>query len=108
MTEKQRDKVITFSGSLIISIIVVFVGFGLDSNRANSKEINQKIDSKVDKSVFEKKCDENDKRITTLEKSQAEILQKNTEAVTELVKQNATMQTDIAWIKREIDRKTKN
>jgi hypothetical protein len=45
--------------------------------------------------------------IDNLKASNAEILQKTAETLQEIVKQNAAMQTDIAWIKREIDRKTK-
>ena len=108
MTEKGREKIITFSGSLITSIIVVFIAFSLNANRDDSKELKNIIDSKVDRLDFEKKCEEIDQSITTLESKQAEILQKNTETLQEIVKQNATMQTDIAWIKREIDRKPKN
>ena len=108
MIQKYREKVITLTGSLITSIIVVFVAFALNANRDDSKELIIKIDSKIDKFEYQKKCEETDQRITTLETKQAEILQKNTETLQEIVKQNATMQTDIAWIKREIDRKTKN
>lgn len=108
MIQKYREKVITLAGSLITSIIVVFVAFALNANRDDSKELIIKIDSKIDKLEYQKKCDQTDQRITTLENKQSEILQKNTETLQEIVKQNATMQTDIAWIKREIDRKTKN
>ena len=108
MTEKQRDRVYTYAGTLITSILVVLIGFSLEANRGDEKELINKIDNKVDKYDFQKKCEETDQRITSLETKQAEILQKNTETLQEIVKQNATMQTDIAWIKREIDRKTKN
>ena len=107
MIQKYREKVITLTGSLTTSIIVVFVAFALNAHRDDSKELIIKIDSKVDKLEYQKKCDETDQRITILETKQAEILQKNTETLQEIVKQNATMQTDIAWIKREIDRKPK-
>lgn len=105
MTEKQRDRVFTFSGSLIASIIVVLVAFSLNAKRDDSKELIYKIDNKVDKSEFQKKCDENEVRFSNIEKTQAESIDKNTMILQELVKQNATMQTDIAWIKREIDKK---
>lgn len=105
MTEKQRDKMYTFTGSLITSIIVVFVAFALEANRNDDKDLIFKIDNKLDKTVFEKKCEENNIRMTNIETKQTEALQINTEILQEILKQNATMQTDIAWIKREIDRK---
>ena len=108
MTDMQKNNIKQLTGSIIASIIVFMVGFSVTSSREDSKELKHIIDSKVDKVDFQQKCEETDQRITTLETKQAEILQKNTETLQEIVKQNATMQTDIAWIKREIDRKTKN
>ena len=108
MTEMQKNNIKQWAGSIIASIIVFMIGFSVTASREDSKELRQIIDSKVDKTDFEKKCEQTDLRINILEQRQVETLEKISETMNEMSKQNATMQTDIAWIKREIDRKTKN
>lgn len=107
MTEKSKDRVVTLTGSLITSIIVVIIGFSLTSKRADSKELEIKINSKVDRVDFNKKCEQVDLRITTLETSQNETLKKISETMQQMATQNASMQTDIVWIKRELERNNK-
>lgn len=108
MTEMQKNNIKQWAGSIIASIIVFMIGFSVTASREDSKELRKIIDSKVDKTYFEKKCEQTDLRINILEQRQVETLEKISETMNEISKQNATMQTDIAWIKREIDRKTKN
>ena len=107
MTEKAKDRVITLSGSLITSIIVVLVGFSLSAKREDNKDLIYKIDRKVDKIEFEQKCEQIDSRMTTIETIQNETLKEISKAMQQLSTQSATMQNDIAWIKREIDQKGK-
>ena len=111
MEQIKKNWLIIFINTLIALLLVIFTA-SVNSKYLEAKEYKNKIENleknKVDKVDFQQKCEETDQRITTLETKQAEILQKNTETLQEIVKQNATMQTDIAWIKREIDRKTKN
>ena len=111
MEQIKKNWLIIFINTLIALLLVIFTA-SVNSKYLEAKEYKNKIENleknKVDKVDFQQKCEETDQRITTLETKQAEILQKNTETLQEIVKQNATIQTDIAWIKREIDRKTKN
>lgn len=111
MEHIKKNWIIIVINTLIALLLVIFTA-SVNSKYLEAKEYKNKIENleknKVDKVDFQQKCEETDQRITTLETKQAEILQKNTETLQEIVKQNATMQTDIAWIKREIDRKTKN
>ena len=107
MTEKSRDRVVTLTGSLIISIVTVMVGFSLGATREDSKEFTRKLDGKLDKSEFNTECSSINARITNVEKVQNETLNEISKAIQQLSTQSASMQTDIAWIKREIDRKGK-
>ena len=107
MTEKSRDRVVTLTGSLIISIVTVMVGFSLGATREDSKEFTRKLDGKLDKSEFNTECGAINARITNVEKVQNETLNEISKAMQQLSTQSASMQTDIAWIKREIDKKGK-
>ena len=107
MTEKSRDMVVTLTGSLIISIVTVMVGFSLGATREDSKEFTRKLDGKLDKSEFNMECGAINVRITNVEKVQNETLNEISKAMQQLSTQSASMQTDIAWIKREIDKKGK-
>lgn len=107
MTEKSRDRVVTLTGSLIISIVTVMVGFSLGATREDSKELTNKLDGKLDKSEFNTECSSINARITNVEKVQNETLNEISKAMQQLSTQSASMQTDIAWIKREIDKKGK-
>lgn len=108
MTEKSRDRVVTLTGSLIISIVTVMVGFSLGATREDSKEFTRKFDGKLDKTEFAKECSSINARITNVEKVQNETLNEISKAMQQLTTQSATMQNDISWIKREIDKKNKN
>lgn len=107
MTEMQKNNIKQWAGSIIASIIVFMIGFSVTASREDSKELRQIIDSKVDKTDFEKKCEQTDLRINILEQRQISTLEKISETMNEISKQNATMQNDIVWIKRELEKKPK-
>ena len=107
MTEMQKNNIKQWAGSIIASIIVFMIGFSVTASREDSKELRQIIDSKVNKTDFEKKCEQTDLRINILEQRQVETLEKISETMNEISKQNATMQNDIVWIKRELEKKPK-
>ena len=107
MTDMQKNNIKQLTGSVIASIIVFMIGFSVTASREDSKELKHIIDSKVDKIDFEKKCEQTDLRINILEQRQVETLEKISETMNEISKQNATMQNDIVWIKRELEKKPK-
>ena len=111
MEQIKKNWLIIVINTLIALLLVIFTA-SVNSKYLEVKEYKNKIENleknKVDKVDFQQKCDETKLEIDNLKASNAEILQKTAETLQEIVKQNATMQTDIAWIKREIDRKTKN
>lgn len=107
MTEMQKNNIKQWAGSIIASIIVFMIGFSVTASREDSKELRQIIDSKVDKTDFEKKCEQTDLRINILEQRQVETLEKISETMNEMSKQNATMQNDIVWIKKALENKPK-
>lgn len=107
MTEMQKNNIKQWAGSIIASIIVFMIGFSVTASREDSKELRQIIDSKVDKTDFEKKCEQTDLRINILEQRQIETLEKISETMNEMSKQNATMQNDIVWIKKALENKPK-
>lgn len=107
MTEMQKNNIKQWAGSIIASVIVFMIGFSVTASREDDKQLRQIIDSKVDKTDFEKKCEQTDLRINILEQRQVETLEKISETMNEISKQNATMQNDIVWIKRELEKKPK-
>lgn len=107
MTEMQKNNIKQWAGSIIASIIVFMIGFSVTASREDSKELREIIDSKVDKTDFEKKCEQTDLRINILEQRQVETLEKISETMNEMSKQNATMQNDIVWIKKALENKPK-
>lgn len=107
MTEMHKNNIKQWVGSIIASIIVFMIGFSVTASREDSKELRQIIDSKVDKTDFEKKCEQTDLRINILEQRQVETLEKISETMNEMSKQNATMQNDIVWIKKALENKPK-
>lgn len=106
MTEKSKDRVINISLGLATALITVVL-FLSAAKRQESKDIDDKLNSKVDKAEFVKECGAINARITNVEKVQNETLNEISKAMQQLSTQSASMQTDIAWIKREIDKKGK-
>ena len=111
MEQIKKNWLIIVINTLIALLLVIFTA-SVNSKYLEAKEYKNKLENleknKVDKVDFQQKCDETKMEIDNLKANNAEILQKTAETLQEIVKQNATMQTDISWIKREIDRKTKN
>lgn len=110
MEQIKKNWIIIVINTLIALLLVIFTA-SVNSKYLEAKEYRNKIETlektKVDRVDFKQKCDETKLEIDNLKASNAEILQKTAETLQEIAKQNATMQTDIAWIKREIDKKGK-
>lgn len=104
MTEKQRFNYRQLIGSIIGSIIVFMIGFSVTASRDDSKELAAIINGKLDKAAYEVQCDKTDVRLTQLESNQADILKEMNKALQIIAVQNATMQSDIGWIKQELKR----
>ena len=105
MTEKQRFNYRQLIGSIIGSIIVFMVGFSVTASREDSKDIKRLIDLKVDKTEYNDQCDKAEQRFSNIENSQNEILKEMNKALQIIAVQNASMQNDIVWIKKDLERK---
>lgn len=108
MTEKQRDKIINYTFSLITSIIVVLIAFSLNAKRDNNLMLSKKIEEKLDKKEYIEDKKKNDLVINNIQKMQNESIAKITEATQQIAIQNASMSADIAWIKKALDDNKKN
>jgi hypothetical protein len=100
MTERGRDKIITISTSFITSMIVLFVGFSMNSNRADGIELKKEIQSKVPISIYEADCQKNDTRLLKLESVQIEDRQKFIQSV-------SAIETHLIWIRQELEEQRK-
>lgn len=105
MTELQKNNVKQWAGSIIASIIVFMIGFSVTASREDNKDIKRLIDLKVDKVEYKEQCNKTELRISTIENSQNEILKEMNKALQVIAVQNANMQTDIIWIKKDLERK---
>jgi hypothetical protein len=100
MTEKGKDKIVTISASFITSIIVVLVSFGLSGRRIESAKIQEKINLKVDKTVFLDNKRECEMRFEKIENNNQKVID-----LLNNININATeSKVEIMWIKRELER----
>ncbi len=102
MTERNKDKIFGVAASMVTSIIVVFISFTLNSNRTDAKELDQRLNAKVDKIEFKEHQEANNKRFESVESRQEKTIEQLNATLQEIAKQNATMQNDIVWIKQTL------
>jgi hypothetical protein len=100
MTEKTREKMLTISASLITSIIVMIIGFSLNTSRADGIMQKELIDSKLPIEQYEKDCIFVDKRLEKLEQAQQADRQ-------QYIKSISTIETHIEWIRKELEEQKK-
>lgn len=105
MTDLQKNNIKQWAGSIIASVIVFMIGFSVTASREDDKDIKRLIDLKVDKIGYKEQCDKTELRISTIENSQNEILKEMNKALQVIAVQNANMQTDIIWIKKDLEKK---
>lgn len=105
MTEKQRFNYRQLIGSIIGSIIVFMIGFSVTASRDDSKELAAIINGKLDKKEYSEQCDKTDIRLNQLESNQADILKEMNKALQVIAVQNASIQNDIVWIKKDLEKK---
>jgi hypothetical protein len=101
MTEKLKERTIIISGSFIASILVMLVGFSLNANRLDSKEIDKRIEERLPILQYEKDKDKAERRINNLEQS---VIKSNLKYVESF----GAIQTDLSWIRRELDNQRKD
>jgi len=101
MTEKLKERTIIISGSFIASILVMLVGSSLNANRLDSKEIDKRIEERLPILQYEKDKDKAERRINNLEQS---VIKSNLKYVESF----GAIQTDLSWIRRELDNQRKN
>ena len=105
MTDMQKNNIKQWAGSIIASIIVFMVGFSVTASREDNKDIKRLIDLKVDKTYYDEQCNKTEQRFSNIENSQNEILKEMNKALQIIAVQNASMQNDIVWIKKDLERK---
>lgn len=105
MTDLQKNNIKQWAGSIIASVIVFMIGFSVTASREDDRDIKRLIDLKVDKIEYKEQCDKTELRISTIENSQNEILKEMNKALQVIAVQNANMQTDIIWIKKDLEKK---
>jgi uncharacterized membrane protein YvbJ len=87
--------------SLIISVIVMFFGFMLNTGERTTNKFEKQIEQKVDKATYEKDISVMAKRLEQNEAKQHELDVEIKTLLQELREQNAEMRTDIKWLKAE-------
>ena len=92
MTGETKKTIITIIGSAFVSIATVIISFGLYANRDNSKQIDQKLEQKVDKVVYEK-----DQKVVNDRLNNCEVEVK--QLLIEIKEGQAEIKTDIKWLK---------
>ena len=92
MTQDTKVKIWAIVISAATSMLVMIVSFGLYANRDNSKQIDQKLEQKVDKVVYEK-----DQKVVNdrLDNCEVEVKQ----LLIEIKEGQAEIKTDIKWLK---------
>ena len=96
MTEKIKDRITQTVLTTVVSIVVFFVSFSATNWREDSKELDNKVNLKLDKSEFYE-----------YKEIQNEINKTIVEKVTKTELTTATTAVDVAWIKDAMQRKTK-
>lgn len=109
MTAPTKDKLITISASVIGSILLMFLGLYTTGMINSRQDMQRKIDSKVDRTEYERHCNENKEAFRVIQETQTEQLNKINSTLEKMFEQNATrneqqgkMQTDIEWIKKKL------
>ena len=94
MTAETKRTILLFVGSSFVSVATVVISFGLYANRDNGKVINQKLEQKVDKTVYEA-----DQKVVNdrLDNCEVEVKQ----LLIEIKEGQAEMKTDIKWLKEK-------
>lgn len=94
MTAETKRTILLFVGSSFVSVATVVISFGLYANRDNGKVINQKLEQKVDKTVYEA-----DQKVVNdrLDNCEVEVKQ----LLIEIKEGQAELKTDVKWLKEK-------
>ena len=94
MTAETKRTILLFVGSTFVSVATVVISFGLYANRDNGKVINQKLEQKVDKTVYEA-----DQKVVNdrLDNCEVEVKQ----LLIEIKEGQAELKTDVKWLKEK-------
>jgi len=104
-TSNHSEKIKNMFGSLLISIIVVLVGFSLNVGRGDIEKLEQLNEKKVDKETYRVDMETINRRLEAYERNQIHMNDEIKAILKDLSTQNAAIKTDIEWIKREINTK---
>lgn len=96
MTEKVKDRITQTVLTTVVSIVVFFISFSATNGREDSKELENRVNLKLDKQEFYE-----------YKEIQNEINKTIVEKVTKTELTTATTAVDVAWIKEAMQRKTK-
>ena len=94
MTAETKRTILLFIGSSFVSVATVIISFGLYANRDNGKVIDQKLEQKVDKTVYEA-----DQKVVNdrLDNCEVEVKQ----LLIEIKEGQAELKTDVKWLKEK-------
>jgi hypothetical protein len=90
-------------GSLTVSVIVVVIGFALNSRYSDTVELRRQLNLKVDKVEYTKTIEILQNELKEYDKLQRQQNEDIKLLLNELSNQNAAIKTDIEWIKREMN-----
>ena len=96
MTEKGKDRIWGLIGSLVVSTIVVYMGFYFNSSRADNLNIDARIDKKLDVIRYEKDWEQSNARFHRIETYQ----QRDRETY---IQQVSEINTHILYIREYIE-----
>lgn len=99
MTAETKRTILLFIGSAFVSVGTVVISFGLYAGRDENKIIDQKLEQKVDKVEYKQDCETMNERVKRMENTY--------ELLIEIRNTQTEQKTDIAWIKKALDKKTK-
>lgn len=99
MTADTKKTLFLFIGSAFVSVATVIISFGLYASRDENKMIDAKLEQKVDKEEYQEACKRTDERLIKIENTYELLL--------EIRDNQAAQKTDIEWIKKALDKKTK-
>ena len=99
MTADTKKTLFLFVGSAFVSVATVIISFGLYASRDENKLLDKKLEQKVDKEEYQEACKRTDERLIKIENTYELLL--------EIRDNQAAQKTDIEWIKKTLDKKTK-
>ena len=99
MTADTKKTLFLFIGSAFVSVATVIISFGLYASRDENKLLDKKLEQKVDKEEYQEACKRTDERLIKIENTYDLLL--------EIRDNQAAQKTDIEWIKKTLDKKTK-